>query len=97
MIRIIYWLIKRRWSVCSECKHYQNNQFATPISNSGFSRDDITHQCDKYFWQCKRDFIKDQPGEIHLDFCIKHNKNGCCWGFEPKGGHIEPTEPWTRY
>ena len=106
MIRLLYWLIKRRWAVCKECKHYQNNPlalpipnnpFGLPILNSGFSMDDIKHQCNRYFWQCKRDFIKDQPGKIYFDYCIEHNKHGCCWGFKPKGGHIEPSEPWPRY
>jgi len=25
MIRLIYWLIKRRWAVCRECKYYSGD------------------------------------------------------------------------
>jgi hypothetical protein len=100
MIRIIYWLIKRRWSVCKKCKHYKFVDLPRlPRMNSGIDFKDCNHECTKYRWAESGDYVRGLPEKIKNDFCIEHNKNGCCWGFKPKlkNDYIEPPEPWPRY
>jgi hypothetical protein len=78
MIRLLYWLIKRRWAICRECK---------------WTRDMLI--CQKYTSK-ELDFVKGAERIACLGSCETHNKNGCCWGFKLKTGHIEPSEPWPR-
>ena len=78
MIKLIYWLIKRRWAICRECK---------------WTRDMLI--CQKYTSK-ELDFVKGGERIACLGSCEAHNENGCCWGFEPKTGRVEPPKPWPR-
>ena len=89
MIRLLYWLIKRRWAICRECKHYVKSDF--------FGESEKLDECQKYLLlDAKRDFVRGGLKKPILELCEMHNTNGCCWGFKPKGGRIEPPEPWPR-
>lgn len=78
MIRLLYWLIKGRWAICKDCKHYNGNGI-----------------CKKYKLENLNWYIDGEKASN--DMCYAHNHFGCCWGFKPKGGRIEPPEPWPKY
>jgi hypothetical protein len=85
MIRLLYWLIKRRWAVCKECKYYYDHVGINKCSN---------HK--NQYWS-KSEYITGEKGHWENDWCSNHNRDGCCWGFKPKDERIEPPEPWPRY
>jgi hypothetical protein len=85
MLRLLYWLIKRRWAVCRECKYHRFTEIPLPFK-MGFDPDEANHECTKYFQVEEKDYVRGLEGTPRRDYCIEHNKNGCCWGFKPKNG-----------
>jgi hypothetical protein len=69
MIRLIYWLLKRRWAICKECKHGYFSLGSKPL-------------CKKTQFTVT-DFIKGSKQD-YADPCDKINKSGVCWGFKEK-------------
>jgi hypothetical protein len=94
MIRILYWLIKRRWAVCRECKHCVQNGI-----NIGLPLNKNVDGCKYYKREFERNFISGDNPEPKITMCWEHNESGCCWGFEPKpkDDYIKSSEPWPRY
>jgi hypothetical protein len=72
MIKLIYWLINKRWAICKECKHYQK----IPLPGN--------HFCGCYPEYQEPDFITGEKGVFKMSLCFLHNNDGVCWGFREK-------------
>jgi hypothetical protein len=88
MIRLFYWLIKRRWAICDECKYHEYEG----IEINGKSYDGCKAKLLRYEF----DYVKGVQPEPRLSLCDFNNIHGICWKFKPKGNYIEPSEPWPR-
>jgi hypothetical protein len=70
MIRLIYWLIKRRWAICTQCKHFR---YVTAAPSSW------AYQCNLYSTE-HHDYITGNTTK-EIAYCHVENQNGVCWGF----------------
>jgi hypothetical protein len=71
MIRLLYWLIKKRWSVCFECKYCNMEPNWTT--------------CQYYKALSHNDFVQEYKAKYVDTLCAFVNSNGACWGFKKKG------------
>jgi len=81
MIRLIYWLIKRRWAICKECKW----------TNDAFNCKKYTLQEPDYVKGGKRITNLGLCRAHNTDGCCWGFKS------KPKDDYVEPSEPWPRY
>jgi hypothetical protein len=85
MIRLFYWLIKRKWAICRECKYHVELSIIKNIDG-----------CNYYKHEDKQNFVTGEISKEKMTMCRINNINGCCWGFKPKARRVEPSEPWPK-
>jgi hypothetical protein len=76
MIRLLYWLIKKRWAICVKCHYYEYQ---------GIKFDGKCYSACKYYMhQPDFNYVKGFLPKAELTFCSLHNHEGVCWGFKEK-------------